>query len=177
MSSIGWRRCRAGSPRVLPNPAPVVDQHAASEALASSQKLKDEVARANRASEEAAQVERQAWAMRQQEPQVDLKLASVPNTLPPTQAPWRVALAALAAGLSATVGLGMIATGAAIEPTVSSPAQVTKVLTVPILGVVPETNRINPARAARTRLLRAAWIATGLIVIFSCAAAMLLGGR
>jgi len=71
----------------------------------------------------------------------------------------------------------MIATGATIEPTVNSLAQVNAVLTVPVIGVVPETNRLNTARSSRSTLLRMLWIATGSIVVVSCVAAMLLSGR
>ena len=89
----------------------------------------------------------------------------------------RLALAALAAGLTATVGLGMVATGAAIEPAVGSLAQVRAILTVPVLGVVSETGSTEATRSGRPNLLRLLWIAAGVIVIASCLAAVLWGGR
>ena len=47
-----------------------------------------------------------------------------------------------------------------------------RILTVPVLGVVPETSPAKAARSGRPNLLRLLWIAAGLIVIASCA-----GGR
>ena len=70
-------------------------------------------------------------------------------------------LAALAAGVTATVGLGMVVTGAAIEPAVGSLAQIRAILAVPVLGVVAETGSTKAARAGRPNLLRLLWIVTG----------------
>lgn len=102
--------------------------------------------------------------------------ASLPLPLPLRQR-LRLALAALAAGLTTTVGIGMIATGAAIEPTVNSLAQVSAILTVPVVGVVPATSPAKPGRSLRSNALRRLWIAAGLLAIACCAAILLWGGR
>jgi hypothetical protein len=95
----------------------------------------------------------------------------------PLEQRLRLALAALAAGLTTTVGIGMIATGAAIEPAVSSLAQLSAILTVPVVGVVPATSAAKPGRSLRSNLLRRLWIAAGLLAIAGCTAILLLGGR
>ncbi len=133
---IPARQSTATQAESIPAGQPV----ATAETQASLQKLKDAVAQSQQASEKAARSEQATWQARQQEPQIELELAQVPS-VPPLFARLRLALAAVAAGLTTTVGLGMIATGAAIEPTVNSLAQVGAMLSVPILGVVPSTNR------------------------------------
>ena len=147
------------------------------DAVEALKKLKEAVQQATGANDAATRTEREALQARQQEPQIDLELAQMKAAPPSLPTPLRLALAAIAAGLTTTVGLGMIATGATIEPTVNSLAQVNAVLTVPVIGVVPETNRLNTARSSRSTLLRMLWIATGSIVVVSCVAAMLLSGR
>jgi hypothetical protein len=166
---IPARQSAATPPESIPPGQPT----AAAEGAASFEKLRDAVARSQQASEKAARAEQRAWQARQQEPQIELQLAQAPCA-PPLYWRLRLALASLAAGMTTTVGLGMIATGAAIEPTVNSLAQLGAVLSVPVLGVVPATDRIKSARAGRSGLLRMLWIGMGLVVIVSCAAAMLL---
>ncbi len=160
--------------------APVAAQP---DSVASLNKLRESAAAARRASQQAAVAERDAWKSRQREPRIELQLAVVqaaPASLPlplPLRQRLRLALAALAAGLTTTVGIGMIATGAAIEPTVNSLAQVSAILTVPVVGVVPATSPAKPGRSLRSNALRRLWIAAGLLAIACCAAILLWGGR
>ena len=88
------------------------------------EKLKEVLAAARGASQQAERQQRQARLACQEEPRIELQFAVPQVALPPSMAlRLRLALAALAAGLTATVGLGMVATGAAIEPAVRTVAQ------------------------------------------------------
>jgi hypothetical protein len=165
----------APSLAVTPRATPEVDRAATEAAL---DKLKGAVAAARRASELSARRERDAWQTGQHPPKVDVQWAVALEAPPPSTAlRLRLALAALAAGLTATVGLGMVATGAAIEPALRSAAQIQTILALPVLGIVPETDPARAARSRRPNLLRLLWIVTGLIVIASCVAAVLLRGK
>ncbi|MGO8690851.1 MAG: hypothetical protein ACLQLG_14610 [Thermoguttaceae bacterium] len=142
------------------------------------EKLKEVLAAARGASQQAERQQRQARLACQEEPRIELQFAVPQVALPPSMAlRLRLALAALAAGLTATVGLGMVATGAAIEPAVRTVAQLRAILTVPVLGVVPETGSTKAARSGRPNLLRLLWIAAGVIVVASCLAAVVLSGK
>ncbi len=159
------------TPRATPELDPAVTQ-------AALDKLKGAVAAAHRASELSARRERDAWQAGQHPPKVDVQWAVALEAPPPSTAlRLRLALAALAAGLTATVGLGMVVTGAAIEPALRSATQIQTILALPVLGIVPETDPARAARSRRPNLLRLLWIVTGLIVIASCVAAVLLRGR
>ena len=144
---------------------------------ATLKKLQQGVAEASRAHDAATRAERAAWQTCQQEPQIDLELAQIQAAVPSWPGRLRLALAALVAGLPTTVGLGMIATGAAMQPTVDSLAQLSAMLTVPVLGILPETNPARTTRLGRSKLVRTLWIVIGLLVTTSCLAAMLLTGK
>jgi hypothetical protein len=137
-------------------------------------KLTDAVAQATRTSQQAAQIRLAAWQAKQHEPQLEVQLAAMPPATSGLLLQLRLAVAAAAAGLTTTIGLGMIAVGAAIVPTINSAAQAQAALKVPVVGIVPQTDRIRRARVGRLSLLRLLWIGTGLIVTFSCLAVMLM---
>ncbi len=169
----------------MQTPTPTWDRAAAQAQL---ERLKAAVAAARQSGQQAADVEREAWQARQREPEITLQLAvaqptssSRPSARSSSPLPLplrlRLALASMIAGLTTTIGLGMVATGAAMEPAVRSAAQLRALLAVPVVGVVPDTNPTKAARSKRSNLLRTLWIAVGLIVVASCVAAVLLSGR
>ena len=128
--------------------------------------------------ERAVRVERQTWQQHQQEPQIELVLARPLDVSAPV--PKRpglgLMLVALAAGVAAALGTGMISTGAAIEPTIDTVAQAQAALSVPVVGTVKasEPDDRSVAVRRRQRWIRPAMILAGLGLIAGCAA--VLGG-
>ena len=128
----------AGPPAALPNPAEL-------------QQLQQAVGQATRANEETIRMEQQAWHVRSWSRRSIWMLAS-PG---PAPAPFHSrmslgGLAALAAGMTIVTGLGMISTGAAIQPSLATVAEFQAVLPVPIVGIIPETDPVarRPGAAA-----------------------------
>lgn len=142
--------------------------------------LEEAVGRTARQHEQASEIERRAWRQYQHLPQIEVQLASSVGRLTP-QAP-RMALVwlALAAGLAAVAGLGMISTAVAMEPTLATLAQAQRVLPVPIVGTIPETDPASRPGATRRwqRLVRLGMIlgGLGLIAGFATAVIRALGG-
>ena len=131
-------------------------QHAApqAEAAESLNRLAKAAQRASRASRDAAQARRQAEITRRQDLQIDLEFAQAEPFSSSPAAHLRMVAAAIVAGLTTTIGFGMIAVGAAIEPTVNSLADVRAWATVPIVGVIPRSRRSGEKRLAPAGLLR-----------------------
>ena len=78
--------------------------------------------------------------------------------------------AALATGLTTVAGLGMITTGAAIEPALASAAEVQAIAGVPVVGVLPGSGagRAPTSDPRRQRLLRVGLVAAGIALLAAC---------
>ena len=140
-------------------------------------KLAEAARRAGQSSRDAVQTLRQAEIARRQELQIDLEFAQAAPISPSPATRLRMVAAAIVAGLTTTIGFGMIAVGAAVEATVNSLADVRAVATVPIVGVIPRIGRAGRQRSAPAGLLRALWIGAGVIVIAGCLGIMLFSGK
>ncbi len=166
--------------RFVPPPARAVGPSSpAPQAVAaeSINKLSEAVERASQANWDAAQARRQAENIRRQDLQIELEFAQAEPSSPSQAARLRMIAAAIVAGLTTTIGLGMIVVGAAMDTTVNSLADVRALLTVPIVGVIPRSRRSVEKRLGRTGFLRAMWIGAGVIVIAGCLGIMLFSGK
>jgi hypothetical protein len=145
-------------------------------------RLQEAVRQANIADEEASDRERQIWQTeRQGPPPISLTPAQLkPPTPSHRPSSLGALLAALATALTSITGLAMISIGAAIEPTLTTVADLRNALAAPLVGVVPATE-LSPAPAThpvRRFLLRLALFALGALVLLSCAAMFVaLSGR
>jgi hypothetical protein len=135
------------------------------------QMLRAAADQASQAYQQAIRVERQAWRESQQEPRIELELAQ-PIQVPPAPAHRRIGLllAALAAGMAAVAGVGMITAGAAMEPTLATLDQAEAVLPVPIVGTIPDIGPASEPKAAQRwqPLMRLSLVVGGLILIAGC---------
>ena len=166
------RQIPAEPKAVGPMPPAVGPSPAAPPNLAELQQLQQAVGQASRASEETIRLEQQAWHVRLLEPKIDLELASSPSGPSRFHSRFSTLLAALAAGTSIVTGLAMISTGAAIQPSLATVAELQAVLPVPIVGIIPETDPNCPSagRRSRQRLFRVVLMVAGLLVMAGCVA-------
>jgi len=132
--------------------------------------LKAATDRAAKDRDRAAAVAMQAREAQANEPQIRLQLAQIPEVFP-TPAPGMDLLwMALAAGIATAAGVGMVVTGAGIEPTLSTFAQAEAALPAPVIGAIPETDPTGVPRDTGNRqsLARRTLIFGGLILLAGC---------
>jgi hypothetical protein len=119
---------------------------------------------------QAQAIERAAQTARGAELHVDL-LAAEPFSPPP--APSRdtapILGKALVTATTSVVGLGMISFGAALEPALSSIAELQALLLAPVVGVIPAAHpgRRRAVSPLGRRLARWGWVTAGLGVLFA----------
>jgi len=134
------------------------------------------------AHDRAADVALMAWKAQTIEPKIEMDLARPTTTrhLTPPMAEAELLWVALAVGLAAAMGVGMVVTGAAIEPTLSSVAQAEAVLPIPVVGRIPENDPTGrpSALGGRQSLIRRTMIFGGLVLIAGCGGVLIgaLGG-
>jgi len=119
----------------------------------------------------AALAERAAWNRCQQEPKVELEPARPrqPASTEGVGLGWL--LASLAAGLATAVGVGLAATGAAMERPLDSIDRIEAVSGGPVVAVIPRTGPgtdVSPAPRHRP-VLRASLILGGVLLVVGCA--------
>lgn len=132
--------------------------------------FKEAADQAAEAYSQAVRLEREAWQEYLQGPRIELDLARPAPAAPAARPTLSLVLAALAAGLAVTVGVGMISAGTAIEPPLTTLKQVQDLLPVPIVGIIPETGP-SSGREPLPRwrpLLRPTLILAGLVLITGC---------
>ena len=115
--------------------------------------------------EQAQTLERAALAACRGELQVEIVPAA---PLPPPPDMGKAILGmALATAATSVIGLGMISFGAAMEPVISSVADLQALLPVPVLGVFPARHPVRRRRASALglRLARWAWMAAGMAAL------------
>jgi len=170
----------SGRDAPVPKPAEALPGQTAAQHTQTAQTfqtLKRAVDRTNRAYKEASRRERQAWQAQLQEPQIKVELARPCNVPPPASPDLGLLLVALASGLTAVTGLGMISAGATLEPILTSVAQAEALLSAPVLGTISATgpaSHLSPA-SRRQPLLRLVLILAGLILLAGCAWVLLRG--
>lgn len=86
--------------------------------------------------EQAAAAERAAWADHVRGPEIDMTISPPAEVISADAGPGRLLSISLFAGLAMMVGVGMVATGAAMEPALDSATQVSTVTGVPVIAAV-----------------------------------------
>ena len=160
------RRSRLPRAPAPPSASPPDDGPAAAEVQAAQQaaaQLQEDL-------RQAQAIERAAQTARGEELHVDL-LAAEPFSPPP--APSRdtapILGKALVTATTSVVGLGMISFGAALEPALSSIAELQALLLAPVVGVIPAAHpgRRRAVSPLGRRLARWGWVTAGLGVLFA----------
>jgi len=117
--------------------------------------------------QKAEDAARSALAARSGDLRIDVEPA---DALPPIVATRRctpkLLVTVLLAAATSAIGLGMIALGAALEPTIAGIGELQGLLPVPVLGVVPAVNPSQPVRSNnRRRVVRCIAILAGLLLL------------
>ena len=160
----------------VPAEQPVAVASPTAAETAALRQLETAVAEAQHASETAAKAERETLGVNRQPPKIELALAEPPIAAPAPRSTMSTLFAALAAGVTTVMGLGMISAGASIEPPLTTVAQLESALHVPIIGVVPSTDVSDepPTATGRPRLARWLLIFAGVLIWVGCAAMLAL---
>jgi hypothetical protein len=157
----------AASPK-LPAKRPVpIDPEEQAKLAATLHKLRGEMYRAEEAQEAAQQAERQAMAACQQPLRLEIDLANPIEPAMPLPG-LRVVLAAMTSALTVLGGLMMVVAGVVMEPRLGTVEEVEAMLPVPVVGTLPAGGSRLPGGADRQRLVRAALVGAGMILIATC---------
>ena len=127
----------------------------------------------------ASQTEQTAWQRHQQQPQIELVLAEATVMPVSSKPPTALLSVALAAGLAAAAGVGLLCSGATMEPTLNTIDQIEAALSVPVIGSIaakspsPDSSALRPLPSPLSHqvIARPILIVAGLLLITGCIAA------
>jgi hypothetical protein len=148
------------------------------EAAEEFRRLQAVVDRTAQARDAANDIERQTWQACLRQPRIEVELAQACQAPAPAGSGVGLVLAALVGGVAAAFGVGMVATGVSMEPTLTTIAEAEALLPVPVVGVIPSDDppADPPAVARRQRLTRLATIVGGLLALVGCVVIAWLAG-
>lgn len=129
---------------------------------------RDALADARQTYDRLARLERETWQTRHDTARIGVALAGpCASWTRPAHSP-RLLLMALALGLTGAVGVGMISSGAAAEPTFATATEVEATLSAPIVGTIPATD--PPESKAKSQYLPS----TDRLVLVACGGLLIL---
>ena len=166
-----------GRPAVAQTPPTQPEENTAAESARQEAQAAEEFRRLQAAVDRTAQArdaaedtERQTSQACLREPRIEVELAQARQAAAPAGSGLGLVLAALAGGLAAAFGVGLLTAGVSMEPTLTTIAEAEALLPVPVVGVIPsDAPPTDPgAIARRQRLTRLAAIVGGLAVLVGC---------
>lgn len=156
-------------PAATPQPRPMVEQSPdeAVEAAQSYRTLQSAVSQAEAQQLRLAQAEREAWQQQQRTAAAELLLASLPTVEAAGFRGMQLSWIAVAAATAVAAGAGMIANGVQRDPLLSTPDQLARTTSLPVLGLIRERNlpsEMVPSTAAQA----AGWWLSGGLALIIC---------